>query len=137
MTVKSFSWGAIALLVTFGVGWVIGASGRSAVEQDRRLAEERSAFAEARADALDGRVSLYRSNFGDASRHFEDAVAVVTGLQGRLRQAGDAERAGRLEIVLAQLREAQRLSAQFDAAAQSAAAEALQAMALVASKKPI
>lgn len=101
------------------------------------MAADRAAFAEARAHALDGRVSLFLANFGDASRHFEEAATVVVSLQTRLRQAGDAERAGRLEIVLGQLREAQRLSAQFDAAAQSAATEALQALGAVAAKKPI
>jgi hypothetical protein len=137
MTIKSFGWGALALAVVFFAGWILGASGRSTIEQNRRVAEDRAAFAEIRAHALDGRVSLYLANFGDASRHFEEATAAVLPLQARLRQAGDAERAGRLEIVLGQLREAQRLSARFDASAQSAAAEALRALDAVAGKNPI
>lgn len=85
-------------------------------------------FQEARALVLEGRVSLFLVNFGDASARFTRAGEVVERLQGRLREAGQAERAGRLEIARAQLKDAQRLAVSVDQAAQNAASEALKAI---------
>jgi hypothetical protein len=133
MTLRVVGWIALAVVLTFGAGWLFGSSGRSTAEQDRRAFEERADFATARALILDGRVSLFLVNFGDASRRFEDARAVVERAQTRLRETGQAERAGRLEIVLTQLREAQRLASSLDAAAQNAAAEAIRALDAAAS----
>lgn len=125
MTLKMLGWFALAAVATFGAGWFVGASGRSDVEQARRHLEERADLAAARAAALDGRVNLFLSNFGDASRRFEEARGVIEGAQTRLRQIGDAARAGQLEMAVAQLREAQRLALALDASAQKAAAEAV------------
>ena len=120
MTLKMLGWCALAAVVTFGAGWFVGASGRSEVEQARRQLEERRDLATARAAALEGRVNLFLSNFGDASRR-----GVIESAQTRLRQIGDAARAGQLEVAVAQLREAQRLALALDASAQKAAAEAI------------
>ena len=125
---KLIAWIAIGVLVAFAGGWLTGSAGRAAVEQERLRLEERADFAEARSRVLDGRVSLFLVNFGDASRRFEEARTIVERAQRRLRENGQAERAGRLEIALSHLRDAQRLSASLDAAAQNAAAQALQAI---------
>jgi hypothetical protein len=119
---------ALALVVSFGVGWLGGASGRAAVEQQLAAAEERANLAQARALIGDGRVSLFLVNFGDASRRFEEARGVVERMQTKLRELGQAERAGRLEIALSHLKDAQRLAASLDSSAQGAAAEALRAL---------
>lgn len=124
MTTKHIAWIALAVAVALGVGWVWGASGRSAREQARRAEEQRADLAEARALILDGRVLLFQANFGDASRRFEAAHALVERVQLRLRESAQAERAGRLEIVLAHLREAQSLAAAFSPEAHAAAQEA-------------
>lgn len=128
MTLKRVGWIALVLVVVFGAGFLTGSSGRSAADQQRRQFEERADVAEARARVLDGRVSLFLVNFGDASRRFEEARGIVERLQGRLREVGEAERAGRLEIALSHLKDAQRLAASLDAAAQNAAVEALKAI---------
>ena len=128
MSLKLVGWAALALVVAFGAGWIVGSSGRSAAEDERRQAEERADFGEARARILGGRVSLFLVNFGDASRRFEEARAIVERAQTRLREMGQAERAGRLEIVLTNLRDAQRLAAALDASAQNAADQAVQAL---------
>jgi hypothetical protein len=120
---------AIGVLVAvFGIGWVSGASGKNDLEQARRAAVERAEFAEARGLVLSGRVSLFLVNFGDASRKFNEAAALVAKLQTSLREQGFAERAGNLEVALTQLREAQRLAVSLDSSAQNAAEAALKAL---------
>ena len=128
MSLKLIGWAALALVLVFGAGWITGSAGRSAAEDARREADGRADFAEARGRIMEGRVSLFLVNFGDASRRFEDARAIVERAQTRLREIGEAERAGRLEIVLTNLREAQRLAAALDASAQNAADQAVQAL---------
>jgi hypothetical protein len=128
VSLKSIGALVLALVVSFGVGWLSGASGRAAAEQQLAAAEERANFAQARALIGDGRVSLFLVNFGDASRRFEEARGVVERMQTKLRELGQAERAGRLEIALSHLRDAQRLAASLDSSAQGAAAEALRAL---------
>jgi len=132
MTLRLFGWVLLAVALAFGAGWVIGASGRSAAEQGRNAAIAERDLAEVRALILDGRVSLFLSNFGDASQRFEQARALVEARQTDARETGQADRAGRLEIVLSHLRDAQRLAASLDAAAQTAAAEALRALVAAA-----
>jgi len=131
MTPKTVGGIVLAVLVAVAAGWVWGASGKSSVDQERRRFEERAAYETARAEMLDGRVSLFLNNFGDASKHFETARMALEALQGQLREVGQAERAGRVEIVLSNLKDAVRLSALLDAGAQNAATAALQALSAV------
>lgn len=131
MTPRAFGGIVLAVLVALGAGWVWGASGKSTVDQERRRLEQRADYEVARASLLDGRVSLFLNNFGDASKHFETARLALEALQGQLREVGQAERAGRIEIALSSVRDAQRLAAQLDASAQNAAAAALQALSAV------
>jgi len=121
----------LALAVALGAGWVWGASGKSAVDQDRRRLEQLADHEAARAAMLDGRVSLFLNNFGDASKHFETSRIALEHLQSKLREVGQAERAGRVEIVLSNLKDAVRLAAQLDASAQNAAIAALQALSAI------
>ena len=131
MTPKAFGGIVLTVLVTLGVGWVWGASGKSSVDQERRRLEQRADYETARASLLDGRVSLFLNNFGDAGKHFEAARVALQDLQSQLRAVGQAERAGRVEIVLSNVKDAQRLAAQLDASAQNAASAALLALAAV------
>ena len=132
MTLKIAGWATLALVVTFGVGWYVGASGSAALEQQRRDAVARADFSQARAFVLEGRVRLFQSNFGQANQAFDAARTIVIGAQTRLRQLGEAVRAGQLEVAIAQLREAQRLSLALDGAAQTAADDALRVIDAVA-----
>ncbi len=122
----------IVALAMIGGGWLWGASGRSETEQAQRAADLRADFAEARALLLEARVHLFTVNFGSAGRALDDARARITALQTRLREAGQAERAGRLEIVLAHIGDAGRLTLALDARAQNAAEGALDALAAAA-----
>lgn len=128
MPVKTIAIIAAAVLVSGLTGWMIGASGRSAERQLTRAAEQRADVTEARALIVEGRVALYLTNFGDASKKFEAAITLLGRVQTQLRETAQAERAGRLEIAIAHTREAQRLAASFDAGAHAAAEEALRAI---------
>lgn len=118
----------VAVLVALGAGWIWGASGKSGVELERRALEARADFADARAFVLDGRVSLFLSNFGEAGKAFASARGILERAQVRVRETGRAERAGQLEVVLALLKDAQRLSAALDVSAQQAAEQALRVL---------
>jgi len=122
----------IAALATVGGGWIWGASGRADLDRARRAAEERADFAEARAKLLDARLGLFMKNFGDAGRAMDEARDRVAALQTRLRETGQAERAGRLQIVLTNVAEARRLTFGLDAGAQTPAEAALAALAVAA-----
>ncbi len=105
-----------------------GASGRSEVEQARRSAEHRADLMEARALVFEGQVAVLQLNFGDATKRFEGARVAVERMQAALRETGQAELAGRLEIALSHLKDAQRLAIALDANARTAANAALQAL---------
>ena len=101
MTAKTLGVCALVAVALFGAGWIIGASGRStAVEQQARV-ELQALLAQARGHVLEGRVSLFQINFGAASQQFDCARAAIESAQTHLRQRGDAERAGQLEIAVA------------------------------------
>jgi hypothetical protein len=125
------SIGIVALIVLAAglAGWMFGASGRSEVEQARRAAEHRADLNEARALVLEGNIAVFQLNFGDASKRFESARAAIERIQTALRETGQAERAGRLEVALSHLRDAQRLAVSLDGNARTAADAALQALA--------
>ena len=122
----------IVALAMIGGGWLWGASGRAEAERAQRAAESRADVAESRALLLEARVHLFTVNFGSAGRVLDDARARITALQTRLREAGQAERAGQLEIVLAHIGDAGRLTLALDARAQNAAEGALNALAAAA-----
>jgi hypothetical protein len=119
----------LALVAAVGAGWMAGAAGRTVLERDLQRSAMRVEFADARALALDGRVSLFQSNFGDAIERFQLARTRIRRVQAQLREIGQAEQAGRLEIALSHLSDAQRAASMFDAVrAQAAADQAMQAL---------
>src|SRR3990172_2650743 len=103
MTLKLVGWWTLGLALVFGAGWFVGASGRSALDQERREAVAFAEFSEARGFVQDGRIGLFLSNFGQANRSFEAARAVVERIQTELRRVGEAAKAGQLEVAVAQL----------------------------------
>lgn len=119
----------VALVIAATGGWLAGASGRSVIEAERNRSELRAQFADARALVLDGRVSVFLSNFGDAIQRFQNARNRIGFVQRSLRETGQVEQAGRLEIALSHLADAQHAAAMFDATrAQFAAEQALGAL---------
>ena len=125
MSMRAFSFILLGGVVAFGVGWALGASGTSAVEEARDRYQLQSQVAHAEALLLGARVSLFETNFGDAGERLDRAGTWVADIQTRLREAGEPERAGQLEVVGAQIRDAALLARQFDGAAQTAVDGAL------------
>jgi hypothetical protein len=119
----------LALVVAAVGGWFTGSSGRSTIERERTVIEMRAEFAEARALVLEGRVSLFQSNFGDAIKQFQQAGQRIASIQSRLRTMGQIEQASRLQMAASSLGDAQRLAATFDTTkAQASADQALGAL---------
>ena len=118
----------VAVLVIFGVGWMIGASGRSERELARRTAEQRADVLDVRGKILEGRVALFENNFGQATQLFSEARTVLEARQTTLREEGNSEEAGQLEVALGHLREAQRLTLSLDHGAHRQATDALRTL---------
>lgn len=119
----------LALVAAAGIGWFTGSSGRSEAERARAAIETSAEFSEARALVLEGRVSLFISNFGDAIQRFQQASQHIGAIQSRLRALGQVEQASRLQIAISSLGDAQRAAAGFDTTkAQASADQALGAL---------
>jgi hypothetical protein len=128
MTARRLLIAVLMVLSVFGAGWMTGASGRAALELARNQLERRGQMLEARAALFEGRVAVAHANFGLARESFGRAGTTVGRLQASMRETGEAERAGRLEIAVAHLRDAARLAGEVNANADAAAAEALRAL---------
>lgn len=128
MSPKSIGVILLLLVVSVGAGWVWGQSGKADVDQARRRFEQRADAETARAEILEGRLAVSRTNFGDAGAHFALAATALERLQRHYRELGQADGAGKVEIVLATLRTAMHQSEQLDLGAQSTADAALQAL---------
>ena len=114
----------IALLVCLGMGYVWGASGRGTIQAALDDVRQQLDVAEARGHILDARVSLYNINFGDASRHFEDAKAPLRRVKERFQSGRRSDEANRIDAALRTVEEAQRLSGKMDPTANAKAGEA-------------
>ncbi len=124
----------VGVLVTLGVGFLWGASGRFSIQNALDETKLRLDLAEARGALLEARVSLYNSNFGDASRHFEEAKAPLRSARERYQQIGKNAAAGSLTAALEHIEEGKRLAGNLDPAANAKANDALEAIRVAASQ---
>lgn len=118
----------VVLLVTLGLGFAWGASGRLTMQSSLDAAKQQLDLAEARGAILDARVSLYNMNFGDASRHLEHAKEALRRLKERHHDSGRNAAASSVEAALRHVEETQRLAGKLDPAANNAAGQALDAL---------
>lgn len=125
----------VALIVCLGVGFLWGNSGRSSMQTTLDDAKLQLDLAEARGDILEGRVSLYNNNFGDASRHFESAKAPLRRLKQRYTDDGKRDAAASIDTASASVGEAQQLAGKLDPAANNKAGQALEAVRAAAAAK--
>ncbi len=124
----------VVVVVALGAGFGWGASGRYQLQSALNDATQQVDLAEARGLILDGRLSLYNNNFGDASRHFEEAKVPLRRLKQRYQDEGKRGAASGIDAAVGQLEEAQRLTGKLDLSANNKAAEALDAVKVAASK---
>lgn len=125
---KLFLGVVIALIVCFGLGFGYGTSGRGELQSTVEDVKQQLDLAEARGEILDGRVSLYNNNFGDASRHFETAKTPLLRVKQRYQNESKREAAASIDTATALVDEAQRLSGKLDPAANNKAGQALDAI---------
>ena len=122
------------LIITLGLGFAWGASGRVALQSGLDEARQQLDLSDSRARILDARVSLYNNNFGDASRHFEDAKGPLRRAKQRYQESGRSDAASSIDAALGHVDEAQRLAGKLDPGANSKASEALDAIKVAVGK---
>jgi hypothetical protein len=124
----------VALLVALGIGYAMGGSGRFTLQNALDETRGRLDLAEARGHLLEARVSLYNVNFGDASRHFEEAKPSLRRVRERFQNIGKNAAAGSISAALEHVEEGQRLAGKLDQAANAKANDALEAIRVAASQ---
>jgi hypothetical protein len=117
-----------AVLVALLAGWIVGASGKSALTKSVEAAQLRDELHMARAAVLDARLDIYSVNFGNASRALEAARTAESAAAARLKNADREEDAARLALALTKIDEAQRLVGELNQDANSRAADAARAI---------
>jgi hypothetical protein len=125
---KLFLGVVIALIVCFGLGFAYGTSGRGELQSTVDGIKQQLDLAEARGEILDGRVSLYNNNFGDASRHFESAKAPLQRVKQRYQDESKREAVASIDTAATLLDDAQKMAAKLDPAANNKAGQALEAI---------
>ena len=114
----------VAVLVALGAAWLWGASGRWEAQRALGMSELQNDLLDARSAVLDARLAIYSVNFGEASRHLEDARGLLRRADERLKGLGRQEDAKQLEPAITQIDEAQRLAGRLDQDANSRAGDA-------------
>ena len=125
---KMILGGIAAVLVALLAGFLWGASGKTTIEGALERSELRNELLEARSAALAARVDIYNTNFGDASRHLEEARASVTRAVQRLERLDRDAEVQQLQSALGPIEEAQRLARKLDLGANARAAEAVKTL---------
>ena len=125
---------ASAFVVTLGVGYAMGGSGRFTLQNALDETRGRLDVADARVHLLEARVSLYNVNFGDASRHFEEAKPPLRRVRERFQNIGKNAAAGSIAAALEHIEEGQRLAGKLDQAANTKANDALEAIRVASSQ---
>ena len=125
---KMILGGIAAVLVALLAGFLWGASGRSTIERALERAELRNELLEARGAVLAARTDIYNTNFGEASRHLEEARASVARAAQRLEALDREEEMQLLQSAQGPIEEAQRLASKLDLGANARAAEAVKTL---------
>ena len=116
------------VLVALLTGFLWGASGRSTLDRALQRSELRNELLDARAAALAARIDVYNTNFGEASRHLDEARSVAGRAAQRLDALGRDDDLKQLQSALGSIEEAHRLAAKLDLAANARAGDAAKAI---------
>jgi hypothetical protein len=120
---------AAGLAVALLAGWLWGRSGRPDMATALQTSDLRGELLGARAATLDARVAIYNVNFGEASKHLEDARGLLRRADERLKSLGRDDEVRQVQTALASIDEAQRMAGKLDQSANSRAGEAAKAVA--------
>lgn len=126
--------GIAALIVALGMGYATGGAGRFTLQNALDDTRAKLDVADARVQLLEARVSLYNVNFGDASKHFEEAKPPLRRVRERFQNIGKNAAAGSIAAALEHIEEGQRLAGKLDQAANTKANDALEAIRVAASQ---
>jgi len=118
-----------ALVAALLAGWLWGAWGRSDLARALQTAELRGELVGARAAVLDARVAIYSVNFGEASRHLEDARGLLGRAEERLKRVGRDDLVKQVQTAQTTIDDAQRMAGKLDQNANSRAGEAAKMIA--------
>jgi hypothetical protein len=116
---------AVALLAV----WIWGRSSRAEMTPALQASELRGELLGARAAVLDARVAIYSVNFGEASRHLEDARGLLRRADERLKSLGRDDEFRQVQTALASIDDAQRMAGKLDQSANTRAGEAAKTVA--------
>ena len=94
-----------------------------------QTAELRSDLLGARAAVVDARVAIYSVNFGEASRHLEDARGLLGRAEERLKRVGRDDLVKQVQTAQTTIDDAQRMAGKLDQNANSRAGEAAKLLA--------
>ena len=78
----------------------------------------------ARAATLDARVAVYSVNFGEASRHLEDARGLLGRADSQFKNHGRDDEVKQVQTALATIANAQRMAGKLDQSANGLAGDA-------------
>jgi hypothetical protein len=120
---------AAGLAAALLAGWIWGAWGRSDMARVLQTSELRGELLGARAAILDARLAIYSVNFGEASRHLEDARGLLGRADERLKSLGRNDAVRQVQTALAGIDDAQRMAGKLDQDANSRAGEAAKVVA--------
>jgi len=116
------------VLVALLAGFLWGAAGKSTLDRALQRSELRNELLDARAATLAARIDVYNTNFGEASRHLEEARSVAGRAAQRLDALGRDDDLKQLQSALGSIEEAQRLAGKLDLAANARAGDAAKAI---------
>ena len=116
------------VLVALLAGFLWGAAGKSTLDRALQRSELRNELLDARAGTLAARIDVYNTNFGEASRHLEEARSVAGRAAQRLDALGRDDDLKQLQSALGSIEEAQRLAGKLDLAANARAGDAAKAI---------
>ncbi len=120
---------AAGLAVALLAGWIWGTSGRSDMTGALQTSELRGELLGARAAILDARVAIYNVNFGEASKHLEDARGLLRRADERLQALGKDDETKHVQTALTIIDDAQRMAGKLDQSANSRAGDAARTLA--------
>ena len=116
-------WISLAVVLAALAGWLYGWSGTASLRHEVATTGLRLLLAEARMKALDARVDIYTTNFGNASRNLEYVKAPLQQARERVSGERRPELVAKIDAALQQATEAQQLASKFSQDANGRAGE--------------